>query len=494
MLKKVSVSFLVFLYTLNLSASQHLVKADSLLKIIQLKDKHTQVSHFVRYLETHFYGLPLKKLDSANLGTMKILSDYGIENKPAYQYLIESVCQERLLHKNDSENSYIKAIDYARENKDHYLLTILLINLAYRQTEQGYPTGAISSYRLAKKEAEKMGDGYMQLIIDNNISDVYSKNSYYLQALTYLSQADSIVSIQKNKNTQIKADAPKLEAIIGFNKAEIFFRENEPDSLKVYFKKLQKVKARYYKLFTLQNRSLSYFYLLNRDYLKVIALLRSMKKNAAYKFDNRDVQDLAEALFKSSQTDSATFYIKQLLKDPADANRPDIKLHLYDLLGQIAENKKDYTKAASNFKAALRQSTENNYKLTQIGNVSSLIKIDEIENANNQRDEQFERERSWLVVLVIVALLTIVIIAIVYKNVKQKRHYENLLYNNTKKELAFINSHDVRRHLSNILGLLDLIRHSNNKKKEYLEAEEYLFDSAEYLDKAIRNIAEKLNE
>lgn len=484
----------MFFSTLSFTAGQPAVKPDSLLNIIRLKDKHAQVSYFVRYLEAHFYGLPLKKLDSANIGTMKILSQYGVENKLTYQYLIESICQERVSHKNEAENWYKMAVDDARKNEDPYLLTILFINLAYRQTEAGFPTGAISSYRLAKKEAEKMDDGYMQLIIDNNISDVYSKNNYYSQALSYLDQAESIISLFTKKNKQIQTNAPKLEAIINYNKAEIFFRGNNPDSLKVYCDKLQKSNAHYYKLFTFQNRAISYLYLLKHEYLKAIKHINSIKKNSAYKFDNRDVQNLADAYFKNNQPDSASFYVDQLLADPADANRPDIKLHLYDMLGQIAEKKNDYFKAELNFKTGLKQAEVYNYRLTQIGNVSSLIKIDEIENANDQKDEEFEKERSWLIISVLLALFTIVVIAVIYRNVKQKRHYENLFYNKTKKELAFINSHEVRKHLTNILGLIDVLRHSADKERDYLEIEQYLFDSAEYLDEAIKNIAEKLND
>jgi len=493
MLKKVSNIFFLILFTFNLNARQQTIKKDSLLNIIQLKNEHSRIAYLVYYLDSHFRSLPLKRLDSAEINTQKILSKYSVKNILTYHYLIESICKERLFQEKESGKLLLLAINYARKNEDHYLLTILLNNLAAQQTEKGYSIEAISSYRLAKKDAEKIKDFYTQIVIDINISDVYYKNNYYLQALSYLSESESIIYTYKS-DKDVKAIAPKLEAIINFNKAEIFFRENNRDSLNSYCEKLQKTEVRYYKLFTFQKRTLSYLYLLNQEYAKTITLLDSMRKNRAYKFDNRDVIDLADAYFKNNQPDSAMVYIHKLLKDPANANRPDLKLHLYDVLGQIAENKNNPVEAELSFKTALQQAKEYSNKLTQIGNVSSLIKIDEIENANNQKDEEFEMQRRWLLLLVVLAILTIVIIWVVYRNVKQKRHYENLLYNKTKTELAFINSHDVRKHLTNILGLIDVMKHSTEKAKTYQEIEGFLFDSSEYLDEAIKHIAAKLNE
>jgi signal transduction histidine kinase len=93
----------------------------------------------------------------------------------------------------------------------------------------------------------------------------------------------------------------------------------------------------------------------------------------------------------------------------------------------------------------------------------------------------------------VVAVLAIAVIAMFYRNTKQKRHYEKLLFAAKKEELAYINSHDIRRHLTNILGIIDVVQHSEHKEKEYLQAEEYLFRSAEELDRAIKNISEKLD-
>jgi hypothetical protein len=80
-----------------------------------------------------------------------------------------------------------------------------------------------------------------------------------------------------------------------------------------------------------------------------------------------------------------------------------------------------------------------------------------------------------------------------YRTVKQKRHYEQLLFVAKKQELSFINSHDVRKHLTNIMGLITVIEQSDDKEQSYQEAEGYLFTAARQLDQSIRNISEKLD-
>ena len=81
----------------------------------------------------------------------------------------------------------------------------------------------------------------------------------------------------------------------------------------------------------------------------------------------------------------------------------------------------------------------------------------------------------------------------IYRNVRQKRYYEKLLFDAKKEELAFINSHEIRRHLCNIKGIIEMIKQSDDKQGEYLQAEDHLYSETEKLDKAIKNISLKLD-
>jgi hypothetical protein len=351
----------------------------------------------------------------------------------------------------------------------------------------GNTIAAISSYRLANKEAMMMGDSYLQILLDINISDMFYRNSFYDQSLRYLDQAMAI--IVKNK-----VDEQRLKNAIYFNKAENYFRMNKIDSLTKYNENLNEAKSGTNKLYTYRNRTNYYLDLLRHNYKDAIKHITVLQKDSLYQFDNFDKMNLADAYYYVGNPDSAKNIIEQLLADETRNNHSEIKSHLYEVLGEISEAKQDYKTAANNFKLALQQSENSVTKLTQVGNISSQIKIDEMEDAYLQKETGYEKEQFWLILIVILAVFIIIIVTLSYKSIKQKRHYENLLYITKKQELSFLNSHDVRKHLTNILGIIDVLKHSENKKKEYLQVEDRLFYSAEKLDESIKNISNKLDE
>jgi len=68
----------------------------------------------------------------------------------------------------------------------------------------------------------------------------------------------------------------------------------------------------------------------------------------------------------------------------------------------------------------------------------------------------------------------------------QKRYAQQLLNQNDQlREIAWINSHEVRRPLSNILGLVNLIKNSSTDREEVLQLIDLLDTSAKELDNAV---------
>lgn len=69
---------------------------------------------------------------------------------------------------------------------------------------------------------------------------------------------------------------------------------------------------------------------------------------------------------------------------------------------------------------------------------------------------------------------------------KQKKYEEQLLTQNRQlKEIAWLNSHTVRRPLSNIMGLISLIKDLGNKEENILQFIELLAESSKELDNAV---------
>jgi tetratricopeptide (TPR) repeat protein len=489
MLKPYFIILFSFL-TVNSNATLSNIKPDNfnnLNDILQLKDQNLRERKLTKYIEVYFENIQIDSFNTAKTRLDGLLFKNNIENQEALDCFIQSFYYSKLSRVNEAEFTLLKAIELAEKNSDHYLLYSFFTYLAIIQNNIGNTIAAISSYRLANKEAMMMGDSYLQILLDINISDMFYRNSFYDQSLRYLDQAMAI--IVKNR-----VDEQRLKNAIYFNKAENYFRMNEIDSLTKYNKSLNDARSGTNKLYTFRNRTSYYLDLLQHNYNDAIKRIKILQKDTLYQFDNFDKINLADAYYYVGNPDSAKNIIEQLLAGETQNNHSEIKSHLYDVLGKISEAKQDYKTAASNFKLALQQSENSVTKLTQVGNISSQIKIDEMEDAYLQKETGYQKEQLWLILVVILAVFIIIIVALSYKSIKQKRRYENLLYKTKKQELAFLNSHDVRKHLTNILGIIDVLKHSENKKKEYLQVEDRLFYSAEKLDESIKNISNKLDE
>jgi len=486
MLKTICTILLFFCFAFKSIASPSAIKTDTLSSILKIEDQTAREKKLNFYILRYFESLPKDSLSGAKMNITNALFKYNITNKQAYKYFIESICEKRVLHISNAKNAMVTAIDFAGKNTDHYLLYSFLCQLAFIQIDEGNSIGAISSYGLAKKETEKMDDFYLQEIVDINISDIYYRNGFYKQSLLYLDQAEAL-------SAKYQADNQRVKNAIYFNKCESFFRMNKPDSLKKYNEIFRNSKIRTDNLYTFTNRTNYYLHLLQKDYKGAIALINVLQEDTSYRFDDNDKNNLADAYFNNGQLDSSKKIINQLLAEPLQINHPEIRFHLYEVLGKIADKKNDREQAAINFKMALQQSEINNNRLNQVSNLSSRITIADIESVYIQKGIAYQKERLWLILAVVIALLVLAIITMFYRSIKQKRHYEKLLFAAKKEELAFINSHEVRKHLTNILGIVDVIKHSEDKEKEYSQMEGHLFCSAENLDKAIKNISEKLD-
>lgn len=473
-------------FAISLNAISPSARADSLINILKLNNQDIKERKLIKYIRDVWQNSPVSDLKTAKLEFDKLFSTYNVENKATFDYFIESIYQQRISQTDEAENTLLKAIAIADQNDDHYLLYAFFTNLGFLQTYKGNTTNAISSFRIAKKEAITLKDANLQVMIDINISDIYYRNNLYNQSLFYLTQATDLIN-------QFHVSEQRLKNAIYNNMAENYFLMNNADSLKKYNTILHEVKSGTLRLYIYRKRTDYYLSLLYHDYSTAIQQINALKKDSRYQYDNMDEQNLADAYYNAGGLDSAKHIINKLLAGPQQNNHPEIKLHLYQILGEIAEREHNDKQASYNFKMAFQQAREHIGRLTQVGNISTEIKVDEMQGAYLHKEKVYQQQRLWLILMMFIAIFTLVTVGMFYRNIKQKRYYEQMLFTAKKEQLAFINSHEVRRHLSNILGIVDMLKHSENRYDDYLEVEEYLLNAAQSLDAAIKNISEKLD-
>lgn len=478
---------LLFISCFNVAFSQINVEKDSLLNFIELRDKDLRDQKLVMYIKTNLNDIPVPKLRSKKDSLIKAFSRYNIENKQEIVFLIESIALRRFLKFEEAKKTLLKGIELAQKKADHFLLYTLFSQFAFVQTGEGDALGAIYSYGLAQNEVKKLNNPTLEALLYVNISDIYYKSGFYSQSLFYLDKAQSICDRYKVRRLIVLR-------LISDNKAENFFRTGNYDSLNTYHDKLRSLAGKTYKLYTSVKRTDYYLLLLKHNYKSAIQAINVLLKDSLYVRGDMDEQYLANAYFGNGQIDSATYVINKLLGRPSLMNLPEMKFQLYEMLGEIAQIKNDNKLAAYNFKLALAQSKQHINNLTQVGNVLSQMKINDVQSLYYENLLIYKKERLRLLFILMIALLLVIVIAIFYRSNRQKRRYEKLLYAAQKQELANINSHEVRNHLSNILGLLDLMNDKDNKGTELLKTKDYLQYSAEQLDKALKNVSEKLSD
>jgi hypothetical protein len=486
-LKTLRFTILILLMcSLKASSAQTSVKKDSLVDYVLLKDQQKREDKVIRYIKGFFQNAPLSQLVAKKKAITDTFVRYNLEQRESILYFMESIYQRRLENLQESQNALVKAIDEAHKSSDHLLLFDYFTHLAFVQTDEGNAIGAVSSYGLAKNEVKNLNDPYLEAVLNVNISDIYYKSGLYSQSLSYLNQAQRLMDDNKINRLNILS-------LITYNKAENYFRTQNYDSLKVCHQKLFGPKNRTYKLHTFQKRTGYYLTLLKHDYKGAIKQINDLLKDSLYVKGDLEGQMLADAYFSNGQTDSARYMLQKQLNLPSQKNHPEIRYHLYEVLGKIAERNNDEKLAAENFKLALGELKQNIDNLLQVGDKSSQLKINEVQSLYYVNLLKYERERLWMIFAIALAVLAVIVVAIFYRSSRQKRHYEQLLFAAKKQELATINSHEVRKHLSNILGLLDLVKDIETKE-ELLKIRKHLLYSAEELDKNVKNVSEKLSE
>ncbi|HEY8999917.1 MAG TPA: hypothetical protein VIM89_01095 [Mucilaginibacter sp.] len=486
MIKVGLVCVFIFLLFGSVFAAQAGVKDDSLASILKNKDAAVKKRELILYLRFAFGDMPLKDLEQAKKQTVQTLKSAQEPDSEGLILFIEGICQYRWNKYTDAQSTFLKAIQKADQNEDHYLLYACFTHMAFIQNENGNEIEAISDYRAAKKEATIVDDAYLQIVIDVNLSDIYYRNKMFNNALFYLNEAQSLIS-----TNQVKIQ--RMENSVNDNKAEVYYQLKDIDSLKKYNRLLHEAKGGSTGLYTFQKRTDYYLDMLQKKYPEVIATITALHNDTAYHFDLIDENCLADAYYKSGQLDSAKSVVQRLIDNSKDKNHAELNLYLYKLLGDIEDQKNNPDGAAIAYKMALLESITQLKQLINVGSVSSQISIDEVQNSYALRTETFKRERLWLIFIISVAGLLIIVGGLLYYNVHRKKYYEKLLFESKKNEIAFINSHEVRRHASNLMGIMQMINQGDNKYENFVESEQYLQSELTNLDNAIKNISHKLN-
>jgi tetratricopeptide (TPR) repeat protein len=319
------------------------------------------------------------------------------------------------------------------------------------------------------------------------LSDIYYKVGLYDRSLYYLDEISQYCS-------QNQVHDQPFCATLTYNKAENFYRLGKKDSLAYYSALLDRYDDDFYDIRRLRLRLAYYQKLLAHQFNEAIPVIRTVLKDST-KYDAEiDHWHLAYAYYQTQQPDKARQILQHLVTGNLGNKWPQDDPRYYELLARIDERAGDLRSAHKNAVKALELSKKQAQDLARVSDISTDIRTDQVKNSYLAKTMAYERERMILIFCIVAAVLVTVIIAMFYYNAKQQRRYESLLYASKHEELAFINSHEVRKHLSNILGLCEILKDGSLSPEELHTHFKYLQRSAADLDEAIKSVEQKLSE
>lgn len=410
---------------------------------------------------------------------LSVILKSDLSDKKAFSYEIEALYAKRLLKFEQAKRYIIRALDETPQENPRFI-TLLRI-LAFIDTDLENYMRAMESYLIIEKQLQSLQDTSKLIVNYANIADLYIKSSLYKEAIEALDTAHHLAARQGIK---------RIQMLVYENKATAYFYLKNLDSLNYYADKVSRIKPGN----TSNIHRLQYMILLLNKDKRSIDEIKMLVDNANDPEKLYTYLHFAQAYLLFDQTEKARKITLKLLSSGDLKSLGHMRCKLFNIMGDAYAKEKNFALAAQYYKKATDQAAVNTIKTMKTGSILNYLKYDEIKKKYVVAQEDLQVRQNYFMLCMVVAGMIILTFVFLYRSLKMKKKYDELMFNKLNSEISFINSHEIRGYLSNILGIILVIRMSEDRKETYLEFEQSLFDAAENLDSSIQNIAKKLND
>nr|WP_183558358.1 hypothetical protein [Mucilaginibacter sp. SP1R1]MBB6148289.1 hypothetical protein [Mucilaginibacter sp. SP1R1] len=406
----------------------------------------------------------------------------NLSNRNAIYYEIEALYAKRLMRLQDAKYFILKALNSVDVPQKQLLR--LLTQLAYVNTDLEDYSGALESYKMIEKLL--VGAKDIKERISNYVdeADLYTKAALFNESINSLNRALNLIHNQKGASVPI---------LLYVNMAEAYFYLGNRDSLQYYTDKaLQSPKKTFHHAIALHH--FKYMELLLK---KDPAAIDEIKVLISEPKDRNDLGTyllLAKTYYEFDQTANAKKIAFKMLATGDLRNHKYLCSKLYKLLGDIYHKENNPELSSLYYKKSIEQTSLHIEKQLNSENMLVSLKYYDLKDKYLIAEKDLKVRKKYLVLLSVIAPMIIIILFLLYKSLQIRKKFNELRFNKLNEEISMMNSHEVRRYLANILGIITIIQISENKFEAYQEVERALCDSAENLDTSIKSIADKLND
>ncbi|MGY0034975.1 tetratricopeptide repeat protein [Pedobacter sp. NJ-S-72] len=314
---------------------------------------------------------------------------------------------------------------------------------------------AMESYLVIQKHLQQAHDINKLVLNYTNIADLYIKSNLFEEAINALDMAYKL-AIQQEKR--------QIPNILYENKAIAYFHLKNLDSLQHYAAKVTGTSSPDQ---LVDHRMKYMILLLQKNDKEAINEIKILADNPGDTDKLYTYLHLAEAYLIFNQTAKAKEVIFKLLYSNDLKNLGHLRSKLFSLLGNAHLKEKQFELSAQYYKKATEQSSLNTLKMIKTGSILNLLKYDEIKKKYVVAQENLEVRQNYMFLFVVVAGMIILTFIFLYRSLKIKKKYDELMFNKLSSEISFINSHEIRKYLSNILGIVMVIKVSEDRNETY---------------------------
>ncbi|MDQ8005486.1 MAG: tetratricopeptide repeat protein [Pedobacter sp.] len=436
------------------------------------------------------YELTTKYIIDANIDSIpknrailiSALSKSNLPDKKALIYEIEAHSARNLLVLNKAKAYAQKGLN--EPNIPENMTIRFLMLLANIETGLENYLVAIENYQIIEKLLKDKKNQSKELIINFiGLADLYLKAGLYNEAITTLNKG--ITLAQKKK-------VPQVKPLLYKNMAIVYFYLGNANLLQHYTAKAFTGTEK------LNHSSVSFHRL---NYMKLMlarnpAAIEEIRKVINSPQDDDELMSgyhYAQALVKFNEIARAKKFILVMLNTGDLKNLTLLSSKLYKMLSDIYLKEGDFKSASLYYQKNAEKVSLYAEKQLKSGNMSALLKYHEIKNRYASVEKDLKVKKNYLWLSITLGAMIILALFLLYRTVLATKRFNKLAYDKLNNELSMINSHETRKHLSNILGILNVIKLSDDKCSSYLETETALFNSAIDLDTSIKSIAGKLS-
>ncbi|MCU0440293.1 MAG: tetratricopeptide repeat protein [Raineya sp.] len=445
---------------------------------------------FTSFLPFLLYSQNKKEIDSldklyqtTNQDTLKIL----VLSEKAFLYRLVNPDTSMFLAQKAFEQS--EKINYEKGK------AMSLNSMAAATHKLGKHLEALDIAQRAITIFEKIKDNQNITRSYNIIGDVYRTQKNYMKALEYFKK-----SLKIGEQKQDKRSIARAWNNIGFIYLEVNDYSSALEALEKSLAVNRQLNNRLLISYNLNN--IGDVYLKKEKYKEALDYYEqslAMKQSLGDKWAmTYTYNGMAQVYQKQKTFDKSVFYGLKGLEIAQEIKAlPEIKM-LHESLYHIYKDQGDYSNALKHHEK-YKQSNDSLFSVEKAKSTAYLenkVELEKKEKAmailakNNELNKLNAEKKMRELILITIILIFIIVFFIVRPAV-----LTILAQNKTLKDIAFTQSHHVRRHLVNIMGAVNLLKEEklplDDSQKQLFN---YLEDSSENLDNTIHKIVVDVNE